>query len=74
MAFVDNGIIVRSDSTWLYVKPRCPHCGYMRQTSGYVGPGEYEVVGKPASEFATHSIGTSCPKCGQRFRLTSFYG
>jgi hypothetical protein len=74
MAFVDNGIIVRSDSTWLYVLPRCPHCGHMRQVIGQPGPGEYVNVGTPKNEWSTHSIGTTCPKCMKTFRITAYHG
>ena len=32
MAIVDYGIIVRTEQPWIYVKPRCQHCGYLEQS------------------------------------------
>lgn len=70
MASVDNGIIVRTEPpTWLIVKPRCPHCGYMEESSW-----NYEHVGIPRSQYHNQSNSHTCSKCRKGFRITAYYG
>lgn len=68
MATVDHGVIVRSDSTWIIVRPKCPKCGH-------VGNDWNEIhIGKPQHQFDKRTNACGCTKCGNRFVITAYYG
>ena len=69
MATVDNGVIVRTESNWLRVKPRCPYCGHMEQ-SGW----NLVSIQPPSNPYDKHSNSHTCSKCRKGFRITAYYG
>jgi DNA-directed RNA polymerase subunit RPC12/RpoP len=69
MATVDYGVIVRSDDTWVYVKPRCPHCGYLEQSDWNV-----VSIGIPKIQYSKKTQGYTCHKCWKGFTISVYPG
>ena len=69
MVTVDNGIITRGNENFVYVKPRCPHCGYLEQSSW-----NEIMIGVPRMMHSKSSNGFSCTKCYKTYRITVYPG
>jgi DNA-directed RNA polymerase subunit RPC12/RpoP len=69
MATVDYGIIVRTEDPWIYVKPRCPHCGYLEQSDWNL-----VIMSPPRMKYAKSTHGYTCRKCWKSFTISAYDG
>ena len=69
MAMVDHGIIIRTQDPWIYVKPRCPHCGYLEESDWNLVP-----MGIPKMQFSKTTSGYTCRKCWKSFTISAYPG
>ena len=69
MATVDYGIIVRSDGERVWIKPRCPHCGYLEQSDWNL-----QIFYVPTSPYSKKTGGYTCKNCRKGFTITVYPG
>ena len=69
MATVDYGVIVRTDDTWVHVRPRCPYCGYMEESDW-----NNVIMGIPRMMYSRTTHGYTCHKCRKSFTISVYPG